>query len=54
MMMIVNDNNDEDRLSHKEKKAYILNIARALEYLHSFNIIHRDVKVNESDEDDSQ
>lgn len=36
---------NHDRLSNELKKKYILDIARALEYLHSYNIVHRDVKV---------
>lgn len=36
-----------DRLLNEMKKKYLLDVARALEYLHSFNIIHRDIKVGE-------
>ena len=33
------------KLSNEMKKKYLLDVARALEYLHSFNIIHRDIKL---------
>lgn len=33
------------KLSPETKKKYILNVAEALAYLHSYNIVHRDIKV---------
>lgn len=34
------------RFTNEEKRKYILDIAMALEYLHSFNVVHRDIKVS--------
>ena len=33
------------KLSNETKKKYIQNVAEALAYLHSYNIVHRDIKV---------
>lgn len=33
------------RYPNEMKKHFILNIAHALEYLHSYNIVHRDIKM---------
>ena len=33
------------KLSPETKKKYILNVAEALAYLHSYNIVHRDIKL---------
>ena len=35
------------RYSNVDKRKFILDIAMALEYLHSFNVVHRDIKVSE-------
>lgn len=37
------------KLSNETKKKYIQNVAEALAYLHSYNIVHRDIKVGFSE-----